>query len=102
MKAGTSSLAAFAKIIPLPAAADAVVHPGLNVWRVPLQDGRDRGLDRHRDEAQPKCRPLGYKKAASADPKQQDGNGGNLYPVHFLDQTDQPAMNSVPIAPITD
>jgi hypothetical protein len=46
---------------------------------------------------------LGNEKAASTDADQQQGDGGNLDPVHFfLDQTDQAAMKIVPMAPITD
>ena len=57
------------------------------------------------DEAQPdpECRALGHQEAGGADAEHQRGKGGDLEPGHFrLDQTDQPATNSVPSAPRID
>jgi hypothetical protein len=43
---------------------------------------------------------LSDEKAASANADQQHDDSGNLNPVHFLAQTDQPAVKMTPIAPI--
>jgi hypothetical protein len=43
---------------------------------------------------------LGNEKAASANADQQHDDGGNLKPVHFLAQIDQPAAKITPSAPM--